>query len=111
MIDKQCKYNLNEEQCKCNVEINFVLLYIDCMKNTKNIDYLNTLSKSKRALLNSIYINGNEVRVGNKRIVLGEFVEFQHDKYKYVYNLRTRKYKKIICENDVKIGKSEGHEM
>ena len=79
-----------------NDKINFVLLYIYCVKNVKNPEYINKLSESKRVLLDSIHMNGNEIRVGNKRIVRGEFVELEHGEYKYVYNLRTRTYKKII---------------
>jgi hypothetical protein len=69
------------------------------VKNIKNMDYLNKLSESKRALLNSISIDGNEIKLGNKRIVRGEFVEFQHDEYMYVYNFRNRTYKKIFVKN------------
>ncbi len=77
-------------------EINFVVLYIDFVENVKKINYFNTLSDSKRALLNSVSITGNEIKIGNKRIVRGEFVELRHNEYTYVYNLRTRQYKKII---------------
>ena len=73
--------------------------------------YIDKLSDSKKKLLKSISINGNEIIVGNKRIVRGEFVEFHHDEYIYIYDLRTRKYKKLrklSKKNDVQMNKSEG---